>query len=61
MTDQIRTLTVVFEPCEEGGFHVFVPEISGLMSQGDSLPEALGNLADAWHELIEANLENTHD
>jgi predicted RNase H-like HicB family nuclease len=40
-------LTAHFEPCEEGGFYATVAEIHGVHSQGETLSEAAGNLADA--------------
>jgi predicted RNase H-like HicB family nuclease len=40
-------LTVVFERCEEGGFHAFIPEIPGVHTQGETIEETTKNLADA--------------
>src|SRR5260370_13543882 len=48
----VNTLTAVFEACEEGGFHAFIPEIPGVHSQGDSMAEAQENLMDAFRELL---------
>jgi len=39
-------LTAVFEPYDEGGFIVYVREISGINTQGETLEEAKENLAD---------------
>ena len=52
-----RTLTAVFEPCEEGGFHAYIKEIPGVHSQGENLAEAQGNLMDAFHELLAYRME----
>lgn len=40
-------LTVMLEPCEEGGFHAWVPSLPGCHSEGDSEEEALGNIQEA--------------
>ena len=51
-------VTVVLEPSEEGGYTVFVPNLPGCISQGDTREEALGNIREA----IELSLELTeHD
>ncbi len=51
-------VTVVLEPSEEGGYTVFVPNLPGCISQGDTREEALGNIREA----IELYLELTeHD
>ena len=49
---------VVLEPSEEGGYTVFVPNLPGCISQGDTREKALGNIREA----IELYLELTeHD
>ena len=48
-------VTVVLEPSEEGGYTVFVPNLPGCISQGDTREEALGNIREA----IELYLELT--
>ena len=42
-----RTYEVVLEPAEEGGFAVYVPGMSGCVSQGETEEEALENIRDA--------------
>jgi antitoxin HicB len=37
----------VFEPESDGGFSVYVPDLPGCASQGDTYEEALANIADA--------------
>lgn len=37
----------VFEPQEEGGYHVYSPDLPGLHTQGDSLDEATANAEEA--------------
>jgi predicted RNase H-like HicB family nuclease len=33
----------VFEPQEEGGYHVYAPDLPGLHTQGDDIDEATEN------------------
>lgn len=37
----------IFEPQDEGGYHVYAPELPGLHTQGDSLEEATENAREA--------------
>ena len=37
----------VFEPQDEGGYHVYAPDLPGLHTQGDSLDEATENATEA--------------
>ena len=46
-------LKVVFEPSDEGGYTVNVPSLSGCISEGDTMEEALANI----HEAISLYLE----
>jgi predicted RNase H-like HicB family nuclease len=48
---------VVLEPCEEGGYTVYVPSLPGCISEGDNLSEALANIQEA----IELYLEPIED
>jgi len=45
---------VILEPCEEGGFTVYVPALPGCISEGDSEEEALRNIAEAIDLYLEA-------
>jgi len=38
---------VVLEPAEEGGYTVYVPNLPGCISEGDSVDEALKNIQKA--------------
>ena len=40
-------LRVVLEPSDEGGFTVYVPALSGCISEGNSAQEALTNIEEA--------------
>ena len=39
--------TVVLEPAEEGGYHVYCPALQGCRTEGDSFEEAMKNIQDA--------------
>ena len=49
--------TVILEPEEEGGFHVWCPALKGCHSQGETKEEALENIREA----IAAYLESLRD
>lgn len=51
-------LIAVFEPCEEGGYHAFIPEIPGIHTQGETLEETRENLADAIGHWLVDELED---
>ena len=45
-------LTAILTPCEEGGFSVRCPEISGAISQGETEEEAMDNIKEATAGLL---------
>jgi predicted RNase H-like HicB family nuclease len=45
--DLPREVEFVFEPQDEGGYHVYAPDLPGLHTQGDSLDEATENASEA--------------
>lgn len=47
------SFTVVLEPESDGGFSVYVPDLPGCASQGESHAEALANIREA----IELHIE----
>ena len=49
--------TVILEPEEEGGFHIWCPALKGCHSQGGMKEEALDNIQEA----IAAYLESLRD
>ena len=52
------TYTAIFQelsPEEGGGYHAYVEELPGAITQGESLDEARENLADAIRELLTAH------
>lgn len=46
MTER-REIELVFEPEEEGGYHVYAPDLPGLHTQGDDLEDAMKNAQEA--------------
>jgi len=48
-------ITVVLEPQEEGGYTVYVPSLSGCISQGDTKEDALQNIKEAIELYLEAD------
>jgi predicted RNase H-like HicB family nuclease len=44
---QPAEIEFVFEPQEEGGYHVYAPDLPGLHTQGDTLEEATANAEEA--------------
>jgi predicted RNase H-like HicB family nuclease len=48
------TITVVLEPCEEGGFTASVPTIPGCFSEGETVEETLANVREAIEMILEA-------
>ena len=50
-------LAVMLEPCEEGGFHVWVPALPGCHSEGDTEEEALCNIREAILLYLETDEE----
>lgn len=52
---KILEYTVVFQEEKEGGFSVWVPDLPGCASQGETFDEALANIREA----IELYLEET--
>lgn len=43
----------VFEPQDEGGYHVYAPDLPGLHTQGDTLDEAIANAEEALQLYVE--------
>lgn len=47
------TLTIVYEPAEDGWIVASIPEVPGAHSQGRSRDEARENVIDALHGILE--------
>lgn len=56
----IQSFEVVFEPEEEGGYHVYAPSLKGCHSYGDTREEALKNIADAIEGCLAALKKHGH-
>lgn len=55
------TYPVIFEPAEEGGFIVSVPDISGCFTEGDSMAEAMEMAKDALETMLVHYEDNKKD
>jgi predicted RNase H-like HicB family nuclease len=53
-----REVEFVFEPQDEGGYHVYAPELPGLHTQGESLEEASENAREALALYVEGLRED---
>jgi predicted RNase H-like HicB family nuclease len=49
----VRESEFVFEPQEEGGYHVYAPDLPGLHTQGESLDDATDNAREALEMYVE--------
>jgi len=50
-------LMVMMEPCEEGGFYVWVPALPGCHSEGETEQEAMRNIREAIELYLESDEE----
>lgn len=48
-----REVELVFAPQQEGGYHVYAPDLPGLHTQGDNLDEAIANAEEALELYVE--------
>lgn len=53
MASQPREIELVFAPEEDGGYHVYAPDLPGLHTQGDTLEEATANAQEALELYVE--------
>jgi predicted RNase H-like HicB family nuclease len=51
--DQLREIELVFAPQDEGGYHVYAPDLPGLHTQGDTIDEATANAEEALALYVE--------
>lgn len=47
MADIAKEIELVLEPQEEGGYHVYAPDLPGLHTQGQDLEDAMANATEA--------------
>lgn len=53
MASQPREIELVFAPEDDGGYHVYAPDLPGLHTQGDTLAEATANAQEALDLYVE--------
>jgi predicted RNase H-like HicB family nuclease len=47
MADSIQEIELVFEPQDEGSYHVYAPDLPGLHTQGEDMDDAMANASEA--------------
>lgn len=52
MNSMRKPFTIIYEPAEEGGFTAYIPELSGAISEGETVDEARSMVLDAARELL---------
>jgi predicted RNase H-like HicB family nuclease len=55
---EAQEIELVFEPLEEGGFHVYAPDLPGLHTQGDDIDDATRNAQEALALYVEGLRED---
>ena len=50
---EAREIELVFEPLEEGGYHVYAPDLPGLHTQGEDIDDASRNAEKALALYVE--------
>jgi len=45
--ESIREVEFIFEPQDDGGYHVYAPELPGLHTQGETLDDAIASAREA--------------
>ncbi len=53
-----KEIELVFEPQEEGGYHVYAPDLPGLHTQGDDLDDAMAKASEAVALYVEGLRED---
>lgn len=55
---EAREIELVFEPLEEGGYHVYAPDLPGLHTQGEDIDDASRNAEEALALYVEGLRED---
>ena len=55
---EAQEIELVFEPLEEGGFHVYAPDLPGLHTQGEDIDDATKNAQEALALYVEGVRED---
>jgi predicted RNase H-like HicB family nuclease len=58
MADIAKEVELIFEPQEEGGYHVYAPDLPGLHTQGDDLDDAMASANEAVALYVEGLRED---
>jgi predicted RNase H-like HicB family nuclease len=58
MADIAKEVELIFEPQQEGGYHVYAPDLPGLHTQGNDLETALANANEAVALYVEGLRED---
>lgn len=58
MADIAKEIELIFEPQEEGGYHVYAPDLPGLHTQGNDFEDALANATEAVALYVEGLRED---
>jgi predicted RNase H-like HicB family nuclease len=53
-----QEIELVFEPQDEGGYHVYAPDLPGLHTQGGDIDDAMANASEALALYVEALRED---
>jgi predicted RNase H-like HicB family nuclease len=53
-----REIELVFEPQEEGGYHVYSPDLPGLHTQGEDMDDAMASANEAVALYVEGLRED---
>ena len=56
--DLPQEIEFVFEPQDEGGYHVYAPDLPGLHTQGETVDEATENASEALALYVEGLRED---
>jgi predicted RNase H-like HicB family nuclease len=55
---ETREIELIFEPLDEGGYHVYAPDLPGLHTQGDDIEDATRNAEEARGLYVEGLRED---
>jgi len=56
--EPVQEVEFIFEPQQEGGYHVYAPELPGLHTQGDTLEEATESAREALELYVDGLRED---
>jgi predicted RNase H-like HicB family nuclease len=60
MAGSTKEIELVFEHQDEGGYHVYAPDLPGLHTQGDDIDDAMANASEAVALYVDACAETTN-